>query len=127
LPIRRDLFAELSVVFMTHQPVLRGTGGEELVVGAIRKTTARIPSDDRRAGHGSGRQAAVLRAVAGNTADVTTLCRSSTVARSFKRRPHLRRRRPRHDQRPSIAALEERKLEYVLGVRERSSAKCAAP
>jgi transposase len=27
----------------------------------------------------------------------------------------------------TIAALEHRKLEYVLGVRERSSAECAAP
>src|SRR5712672_1262494 len=61
---RRDLFAELSVVFMdTTSLSFEGRRGawssrpfERLPPGS--------PSDDRRAGHGSGRQAAVLRAVA---------------------------------------------------------------
>src|SRR6266850_3647594 len=48
-----------------HQPVLRGTGWRGAWSSRpFERLPPGSPSDDRRAGHGSGRQAAVLRAVA---------------------------------------------------------------
>src|SRR6202035_4898412 len=63
---RRDLFTELSVVFMdTTSLSFRGTGRRGAWSSRpFERLPPGSPSDDRRAGHGSGRQAAVLRAVA---------------------------------------------------------------
>ena len=84
-----------------HQPVLRGPGRRGArPPRSLERLPARSQPDDRRAGHGSGRQAAVLRAVARQhrRRDHPAAGRRS-VACALWRRPHLRRRRSRHDQR----------------------------
>ena len=121
---RRDLFAELSVVFMdTTSLSFEGQGGEalgrhghskdhrpdlnQMIVGLV------IDQDGRPL---------CCELWPGNTADVTTLL------------PVVDRLRARFDvghlcvvadrgmiSAQTIAALEKRKLEYILGVRERSS------
>ena len=123
---RRDLFAELSVVFMdTTSLSFEGRGGEELgrrghskdyrpdlhqmIVGLVMDQDGRPLCCERWPG---------------NTADVTTLL---PVVDRLRARFSVGRICVVADRgmisAQSIAALEERKLEYVLGVRERSSAE----
>ena len=123
---RRDLFAELSVVFMdTTSLSFEGRGGEELgrrghskdyrpdlhqmIVGLV------MDQDGRPL---------CCELWPGNTADVTTLL---PVVDRLRVRFSVGRICVVADRgmisAQSIAALEERKLEYVLGVRERSSAE----
>src|ERR1700738_4744454 len=123
---RRDLFAELSVVFMdTTSLSFEGRGGEEL----------------GRRGHSKDYRPDLQQMIVGlvmdqdgrplccelwpgNTADVTTLL---PVVDRLRARFSVGRICVVADRgmisAQSIAALEERKLEYVLGVRERSSAE----
>src|ERR1700730_568307 len=123
---RRDLFAELSVVFMdTTSLSFEGRGGEELgrrghskqyrpdlqqmIVGLVMDQDARP---------------LCCELWPGNTADVTTLL---PVVDRLRARFSVGRICVVADRgmisAQSIAALEQRKLEYVLGVRERSSAE----
>src|SRR5580704_9404492 len=123
---RRDLFAELSVVFIdTTSLSFEGRGGEELgrrghskdyrpdlhqmIVGLV------MDQDGRPL---------CCELWPGNTADVTTLL---PVVDRLRARFSVGRIGVVADRgmisAQSIAALEERKLEYVLGVRERSSAE----
>jgi len=128
---RRDLFRRTQRrLHGHHQPVLRGTGRRGAWSSRpFERLTARISSDDRRAGHGSGRQAAVLRAVARHTPPMSPPCCRSSTGCALVLASAASASSPTAGMisAQSIAALEERKLEYVLGVRERSSAKCAAP
>jgi len=123
---RRDLFAELSVVFMdTTSLSFEGRGGAEL----------------GRRGHSKDNRPDLHQMIVGlvmdqdgrplccelwpgNTADVTTLL---PVVDRLRARFSVGRICVVADRgmisAQSIAALEERKLEYVLGVRERSSAE----
>jgi hypothetical protein len=123
---RRDLFAELSVVFMdTTSLSFEGRGGEELGRRGHSK-------DDRPDLHQmivglvmdqDGRPLC-CELWPGNTADVTTLL---PVVDRLRARFSVGRICVVADRgmisAQSIAALEERKLEYVLGVRQRSSAE----
>src|ERR1700731_2695900 len=123
---RRDLFAELSVVFMDPTSLsFEGRGGEQLgrrghskdyrpdlhqmIVGLV------MDQDGRPL---------CCELWPGNTADVTTLL---PVVDRLRARFSVGRIGVVADRgmisAQSIAALEERKLEYVLGVRERSSAE----
>ncbi len=123
---RRDLFAELSVVFMdTTSLSFEGRGGEELgrrghskdyrpdlqqmIVGLVMDQDGRPLCSELWPG---------------NTADVTTLL---PVVDRLRARFGVGRICVVADRgmisAQSIAALEERQLEYVLGVRERSSAE----
>jgi hypothetical protein len=123
---RRDLFAELSVVFMdTTSLSFEGQGGEELgrrgyskdhrpdlnqmIVGLVMDQDGRPLCSELWPG---------------NTADVTTLL---PVVDRLRARFAVGRICIVADRgmisAETIAALEERKLEYVLGVRERSSAE----
>jgi len=123
---RRDLFAELSVVFMdTTSLSFEGQGGAELgryghskdyrpdlhqmIVGLV------MDQDGRPL---------CCELWPGNTADVTTLL---PVVDRLRARFAVGRICIVADRgmisAATIAALEERKLEYVLGVRERSSAE----
>jgi hypothetical protein len=123
---RRDLFAELSVVFMdTTSLSFEGDGGEELgrrghskdyrpdlnqmIVGLV------MDQDGRPL---------CCELWPGNTADVTTLL---PVVDRLRARFGVGRLCVVADRgmisAATIAALEERKLEYILGVRERSSAE----
>src|SRR5229473_2370791 len=123
---RRDLFAELSVVFIdTTSLSFEGRGGEELgrrghskdyrpdlhqmIVGLV------MDQDGRPL---------CCELWPGNTADVTTLL---PVVDRLRARFSVGRICVVADRgmisAQSIAALEERKLEYILGVRERSSAE----
>jgi hypothetical protein len=123
---RRDLFAELSVVFMdTTSLSFEGRGGEELgrrghskdyrpdlhqmIVGLVMDQDGRPLCSELWPG---------------NTADVTTLL---PVVDRLRARFGVGRICVVADRgmisAQTIAALEERKLEYVLGVRERSSAE----
>ena len=123
---RRDLFAELSVVFMdTTSLSFEGQGGTELgrrghskdyrpdlnqmIVGLV------IDQDGRPL---------CSELWPGNTADVTTLL---PVVDRLRARFGVGRICVVADRgmisAQTIAALEERQLEYILGVRERSSAE----
>jgi hypothetical protein len=123
---RRDLFAELSVVFMdTTSLSFEGQGGEELgrrgyskdhrpdlnqmIVGLVMDQDGRPLCSELWPG---------------NTADVTTLL---PVVDRLRARFAVGRICIVADRgmisAETIAALEQRKLEYVLGVRERSSAE----
>ena len=123
---RRDLFAELSVVFMdTTSLSFEGQGGEELgrrgyskdhrpdlnqmIVGLVMDQDGRPLCSELWPG---------------NTADVTTLL---PVVDRLRARFAVGRICIVADRgmisAQTIAALEHRKLEYVLGVRERSSAE----
>jgi len=123
---RRDLFAELSVVFMdTTSLSFEGQGGEELgrrghskdyrpdlnqmIVGLVMDQDGRPLCSELWPG---------------NTADVTTLL---PVVDRLRARFGVGRICVVADRgmisAATIAALEERKLEYILGVRERSSAE----
>jgi DDE family transposase len=123
---RRDLFAELSVVFMdTTSLSFEGQGGDEL----------------GRRGHSKDFRPDLNQMIVGlvmdqdgkplccelwpgNTADVTTLL---PVVDRLRARFGVGRICVVADRgmisTATIAALEERKLEYILGVRERSSAE----
>jgi hypothetical protein len=123
---RRDLFAELSVVFMdTTSLSFEGQGGEELgrrghskdyrpdlhqmIVGLVMDQDGRPLCSELWPG---------------NTADVTTLL---PVIDRLRARFGVGRICVVADRgmisAATIAALEERQLEYILGVRERSSAE----
>src|SRR6266566_4536929 len=123
---RRDLFAELSVVFMdTTSLSFEGQGGEQLgrrgyskdyrpdlqqmIVGLVMDQDGRPLCSELWPG---------------NTADVTTLL---PVVDRLRARFGVGRICVVADRgmisAETIAALEERQLEYVLGVRERSSAE----
>ncbi len=123
---RRDLFAELSVVFMdTTSLSFEGQGGAELgrrghskdyrpdlhqmIVGLV------MDQDGRPLGS---------ELWPGNTADVTTLL---PVVDRLRARFGVGRICIVADRgmisAQTIAALEQRKLEYILGVRERSTAE----
>jgi DDE family transposase len=123
---RRDLFAELSIVFMdTTSLSFEGQGGEalgrrghskdhrpdlhQMIVGLVMDQDGRPLCSELWPG---------------NTADVTTLL---PVVDRLRARFGVGRICVVADRgmisAQTIAALEERKLEYVLGVRERSSAE----
>src|SRR5262245_53904249 len=122
---RRDLFSVLSLVFMdTTSLSFYGAGGESL--GAYGH------SKDHRADlkqmilavvvDGDGRPICT-EMLPGNTADVTVLL---PVVDRLRERFHIGRVCVVADRgmisAATITALEERKLEYILGARERSSA-----
>lgn len=123
---RRDLFAELSVVFMdTTSLSFEGQGGEalgrhghskdhrpdlnQMIVGLV------MDQDGRPL---------CCELWPGNTADVTTLLPVVDRLRTRFGVGHLCVVADRGMiSAQTIAALEKRKLEYILGVRERSSAE----
>ena len=122
---RRDLFSDLSLVFMdTTSLSFYGAGGESL--GAYGH------SKDHRADlkqmilavviDGDGRPICT-EMLPGNTADATVLL---PIVDRLRQRFHIGRVCVVADRgmisAATIAALEERKLEYILGARERSSA-----
>ena len=122
---RRDLFSDLSLVFMdTTSLSFYGTGGESL--GSYGH------SKDHRADlkqmilavviDGEGRPICT-EMLPGNTADAVVLL---PVIDRLRERFHIGRVCVVADRgmisAATIAALEERKLEYILGARERSSA-----
>jgi hypothetical protein len=122
---RRDLFSDLSLVFMdTTSLSFYGAGGDSL--GAYGH------SKDHRADlkqmilavviDGDGRPICT-EMLPGNTADTTVLV---PVVDRLRERFHIGRVCVVADRgmisAATIAALEERKLEYILGARERSSA-----
>jgi len=122
---RRDLFSELSVVFMdTTTLTFEGAGGETL--------GARGHSKDHRPDlkqmvlavviDGEGRPLCT-EMLPGNTADVTVLL---PVVDRLRQRFAIGRVCVVADRgmisKATISALEERGLEYILGARERSSA-----
>jgi hypothetical protein len=122
---RRDLFSDLSLVFMdTTSLSFYGAGGESL--GAYGH------SKDHRADlkqmilavviDGEGRPICT-EMLAGNTADANVLL---PVIDRLRERFHIGRVCVVADRgmisAATITALEERKLEYILGARERSSA-----
>jgi hypothetical protein len=122
---RRDLFSDLSLVFMdTTSLSFYGAGGDRL--GAYGH------SKDHRADlkqmilavviDGDGRPICT-EMLPGNTADATVLL---PVVDRLRDRFHIGRVCVVADRgmisAATIAALEERKLEYILGARERSSA-----
>jgi len=122
---RRDLFSELSVVFMdTTTLTFEGAGGETL--------GARGHSKDHRPDlkqmvlavviDGEGRPLCT-EMLPGNTADVTVLL---PVVDRLRQRFAVGRVCVVADRgmisKATISALEERRLEYILGARERSSA-----
>ena len=121
---RRDLFTDLSAVFMdTTSLSFYGEGGETLGEHGYSKDY-RPDLKQMILGlvvDGDGRPICT-EMWPGNTADVTTSCRSSIACSALFYRPGLRRRRPRHDLGRNHRRLEERKLEYILGARERSDA-----
>ena len=122
---RRDLFSDLSLVFMdTTSLSFYGAGGDSL--GAYGH------SKDHRADlkqmilavviDGDGRPICT-EMLPGNTADATVLL---PIVDRLRERFHIGRVCIVADRgmisAATIAALEERKLEYILGARERSSA-----
>jgi hypothetical protein len=122
---RRDLFSELSVVFMdTTTLTFEGAGGETL--------GARGHSKDHRPDlkqmvlavviDGEGRPLCT-EMLPGNTADATVLL---PVVDRLRQRFAVGRVCVVADRgmisKATISALEERRLEYILGARERSSA-----
>jgi hypothetical protein len=122
---RRDLFSDLSLVFMdTTSLSFYGAGGERL--GAyghskdhradLKQMTLAVVID------GDGRPICT-EMLPGNTADATVLL---PIINRLGQRFHIGRVCVVADRgmisTATIAALEERKLEYILGARERSSA-----
>jgi Transposase DDE domain len=122
---RRDLFSDLSLVFMdTTSLSFYGAGGESLGAYGYSK--------DHRADlkqmilavviDGEGRPICT-EMLPGNTADATVLL---PVVDRLRERFHIGRVCVVADRgmisAATITALEERKLEYILGARERSSA-----
>ena len=122
---RRDLFSDLSLVFMdTTSLVFCGAGGESLGAHGyskdhrpdLKQMILAVVID------GEGRPICT-EMLPGNTADVTVLL---PVVDRLRERVHIGRVCVVADRgmisAATIAALEERKLEYILGARERSSA-----
>ena len=127
---RRDLFSDLSLVFMdTTSLAFCGAGGESLGAHGyskdhrpdLKQMVLAVIID------GDGRPICT-EMLPGNTADVTVLL---PVVDRLRERFHIGRVcvvGPREGgdrgmiSAATIAALEERKLEYILGARERSSA-----
>jgi hypothetical protein len=121
---RRDLFSDLSLVFMdTTSLSFHGAGGESL--------GAHGHSKDHRADLKQMILAVVIDAdgrpictemLPGNTADATVLL---PIVDRLRERFHIGRVCVVADRgmisAATIATLEERKLEYILGARERSS------
>jgi hypothetical protein len=122
---RRDLFSDLSLVFMdTTSLSFCGAGGESLGVHGhskdhrpdLKQMVLAVVID------GEGRPICT-EMLPGNTADVTVLL---PVVDRLRERFHIGRVCVVADRgmisAATIAALEERKLDYILGARERSSA-----
>ena len=121
---RRDLFSDLSLVFMdTTSLAFCGAGGESL--GAHGHSKDHRPDLKQMILaviiDGEGRPICT-EMLPGNTADVTVLL---PVIDRLRERFHIGRVCVVADRgmisAATIAALEERKLEYILGARERSS------
>ena len=121
---RRDLFTDLSVVFMdTTTLSFQGAGGESLGAHGyskdhrpdLKQMVLAVVID------GAGRPICT-EMLAGNSADVTVLV---PVIDRLRRRFAIRRVCVVADRgmisAATVAALEARELEYVLGARERSS------
>jgi hypothetical protein len=122
---RRDLFSDLSLVFMdTTSLSFCGAGGESL--GAYGHSKDHRPDLKQMVLavviDGDGRPICT-EMLPGNTADATVLL---PVVDRLRERFHIGRVCVVADRgmisAATIAALEERKLEYILGARERSSA-----
>ncbi len=122
---RRDLFSDLSLVFMdTTSLAFCGAGGESL--GAHGHSKDHRPDLKQMilavVVDGQGRPICT-EMLPGNTADATVLL---PVVDRLRERFHIGRVCVVADRgmisAATIAALEERKLEYILGARERSSA-----
>jgi Transposase DDE domain len=121
---RRDLFSDLSLVFMdTTSLSFYGAGGESL--GAYGHSKDHRPDLKQMIVavviDGQGRPICT-EMLPGNTADATVLL---PVVDRLRERFHIGRVCVVADRgmisAATIAALEERKLEYILGARERSS------
>jgi Transposase DDE domain len=122
---RRDLFSDLSLVFMdTTSLSFCGAGGESL--GAHGHSKDHRPDLKQMilavVIDGEGRPICT-EMLPGNTADMTVLL---PVVDRLRERFHIGRVCVVADRgmisAATIAALEERRLEYILGARERSSA-----
>jgi hypothetical protein len=122
---RRDLFSDLSLVFMdTTSLSFCGAGGDSL--GAYGHSKDHRPDLKQMilavVIDGDGRPICT-EMLPGNTADTTVLL---PVVDRLRERFHIGRVCVVADRgmisAATIAALEERKLEYILGARERSSA-----
>jgi len=122
---RRDLFSDLSLVFMdTTSLSFCGAGGESL--GAYGHSKDHRPDLKQMVLavviDGDGRPICT-EMLPGNTADATVLL---PVVDRLRERFHIGRVCVVADRgmisAATIAALEERKLDYILGARERSSA-----
>jgi hypothetical protein len=122
---RRDLFSDLSLVFMdTTSLAFCGAGGESL--GAHGHSKDHRPDLKQMilavVIDGEGRPICT-EMLSGNTADATVLL---PVVDRLRERFHIGQVCVVADRgmisAATIAALEERKLEYILGARERSSA-----
>jgi len=122
---RRDLFSDLSLVFMdTTSLSFHGAGGDSL--GAYGHSKDHRPDLKQMilavVIDGEGRPICT-EMLPGNTADATVLL---PVVDRLRERFHIGRVCVVADRgmisAATIAALEERKLEYILGARERSSA-----
>ena len=122
---RRDLFSDLSLVFMdTTSLAFCGAGGESL--GAHGHSKDHRPDLKQMilavVIDGEGRPICT-EMLPGNTADATVLL---PVVDRLRERFHIGRVCVVADRgmisAATIAALEERKLEYILGARERSNA-----
>ena len=122
---RRDLFSELSVVFLdTTSLSFTGAGGETLGARGYSKDQPRPDADGRRRGdHAEGRPVC-SEMWPGNTADVRADVRVVPVIDRLRSRFAIGRVCVVADRgmisAATIAALEERGLEYVLGARERT-------
>jgi len=130
---RRDLFTDLSVVFLdTTSLSFEGAGGESLGARGHSKSLPRTRSGDHRPDleqmvlpaviDGEGRPICT-EMLNGNTADVTVLL---PVVDRLRQRFRIGRVCVVADRgmisAATLEALEERKLEYILGAREPSSA-----
>ena len=110
--------------FHGHRPrsVSPAPAGRHWARGLFERSPARPDADDpgrgdrrRRAGRSARRCGPAIPPMSASSAG------DRPAARALRHRPGLRRRRSRHDLgQPTIAALEERGLEYVLGARERT-------
>jgi hypothetical protein len=113
---RRDLFSELSVVFMdTTTLSFAGEGGETLAPrhsGPPADLKQMRPSSSTAKG---GRSA--QRCCREHRRRDRAAADRRPVARPLRRRPGVRRCRPRHDLDGNHSGLSDRRLEYILGAR----------
>ena len=95
---RRDLFTDLSIVFMdTTEPLLLRRGRRDARrARLLQGLSPRPEADDPRPRRRRRRAADLHRDVAGNTADVSRFAGGRPLAETLFHRPGLRRR-PRHD------------------------------